>query len=82
MRVLRGLKGAFVQFVGTELKIVTNSDGYVEINGKRIFYLDTAITANVTDVPAAATVGSIGYTTHATGRTSQFYSDGTKWQTL
>ena len=82
MRVLRGLKGAFIQFVGAVLTVALNSDGWVEINGKRFFYLSTAITANVTDVPTGATVGSVGYTTHATGRSSQFVSDGTKWQTL
>jgi hypothetical protein len=49
-------------------------------NGKRFYQLETAITANttVTDAPA----GSFAITTHATGRSSIFVSDGSKWQFL
>lgn len=47
-------------------------------NGTRLYLLSVAITANstLTDAPA----GSIGVTSHGTGRGSTFYSDGTKWQ--
>lgn len=40
--------------------------------------LDTAITANTTVTTAPA--GSIGITSHATGRGKLFMSDGAKWQ--
>lgn len=40
----------------------------------------TAITANSTTTSLAA--GTLGKTTHATGRASLFVSDGTKWQYL
>jgi len=47
-------------------------------NGLYIVALDTAITANSTTTTAPA--GSIGITSHATGRGKLFMSDGTKWQ--
>jgi hypothetical protein len=47
-------------------------------NGLQIVPLDTAITANVTTTTAPD--GSIGFTSHATGRGKLFMSDGTKWQ--
>ena len=54
------------------------SGAYVEIGAVRFYGFSTAITANVTTTSAPA--GSIGRTTHATGRGKAFYSDGTKWQ--
>lgn len=47
-------------------------------NGQTISGLTTAITANstLTDEPD----GSIGVTSHATGKGKLFMSDGTKWQ--
>ena len=53
---------------------------YVNIAGKRIYFFTTAITANSTLTTAPA--GSIGLTTHATGRASIFVSDGSKFQFL
>jgi hypothetical protein len=47
-------------------------------NGVRVYPLTTAVTANVTTTTAPA--GSIGITSHATGRGTPFYSDGAKWQ--
>jgi hypothetical protein len=47
-------------------------------NGVRIYPLTVAVTANVTTTTAPA--GSIGVTSHATGRGTPFYSDGSKWQ--
>jgi hypothetical protein len=47
-------------------------------NGLYLVTLDTAITANSTTTSAPA--GSIGITSHATGRGKLFMSDGTKWQ--
>jgi hypothetical protein len=47
-------------------------------NGVRVYPLTTAVTANVTTTTAPA--GSLGITSHATGRGTPFYSDGTKWQ--
>lgn len=55
-----------------------NNDGTVDLLGKALVVLSTAITANVTTTTAVA--GSLGVTTHATGRDSLFHSDGTKWQ--
>lgn len=49
-------------------------------NGKQIYQLTTAITANTTTTTAPA--GSFAVTTHATGRNSIFVSDGSKWQFL
>jgi len=46
--------------------------------GAGLYFLDTAITANVTTTTAAA--GSIGVTTNATGLGDLFISDGAKWQ--
>ncbi len=48
------------------------------LNGLKIVGLTTAVTANVTTTSAPA--GSIGITSHATGRGKLFMSDGTKWQ--
>jgi hypothetical protein len=47
-------------------------------NGQTISGLTTAITANST--LTSEPVGSIGITSHATGRGKLFMSDGTKWQ--
>lgn len=57
----------------------------VKPNGKKHYYLTTAITANSTldDAVAAAPVaGDTAETSHATGLSSIFVSDGTKWQFL
>jgi hypothetical protein len=51
-----------------------------EIGGLVIYTFTTAITANVTTTTAPA--GSLGKTSHATGRASMFVSDGSKWQFL
>lgn len=61
---------------------VTNVAGGKKYNfgGFVIYTFTTAITANVTTTTAAA--GSLGKTTHATGRASLFVSDGSKWQFL
>lgn len=53
---------------------------YAEIGGWRFYSFTTAITANVTTTTAPA--GSLGKTTHATGRATVFVSDGSKWQFL
>jgi hypothetical protein len=47
-------------------------------NQQRFVCLTTAITANST--LTSAPIGSIGITSHATGRGKLFMSDGTKWQ--
>jgi len=47
-------------------------------NGQVLIAMDTAITANSTTTSAAA--GSLGITSHATGKGKLFMSDGTKWQ--
>lgn len=53
--------------------------GTYTMNGAvRVYGFTTAITENVTTTDAPA--GSVANTTHATGRTKSFYSDGTKWQ--
>jgi len=46
--------------------------------GAGLYFLDTAVTANVTTTTAPA--GSIGVTTNATGVGKMFISDGAKWQ--
>lgn len=47
-------------------------------NAQLLVTLDTAITANSTTT--SAPIGSIGITSHATGRGKLFMADGTKWQ--
>ena len=47
-------------------------------NNAWLVALATAITANTTATTAPA--GSLGFTTHATGNTKWFMSDGSKWQ--
>lgn len=68
--------------------IKTDAAGNVEGNGAtgayfligavRHYGYSSAITENVTTTTAPA--GSAANTTHATGRTKSFYSDGAKWQ--
>lgn len=60
---------------------ITNGK-YYRFNGKRVFVMDVAITANVTTVPAEAVAGSFAVTTHATGLSKIFVSDGVKWQNI
>ena len=79
-RVIRGINNALVRFIGAVLTVTLEAAGYIDINGKRIYVLSTAITANVTNTAAPA--GSFGVTTHATGQNSIFRSDGSKWQAL
>lgn len=55
---------------------------YYTFNGKRIFTMTTAIIANSTAVPNTAVVGSFGVTTHLTGLSKIFVSDGIKWQNI
>lgn len=61
-------------------KIFLNAySGYLTLrNGVQIHQFTTAITANTTVTTAPA--GSFGVTSHATGRGTLFYSDGSKWQ--
>ncbi len=46
--------------------------------GLVVYTFTTAITANVTTTTAPA--GSLGKTSHATGRMTIWVSDGSKWQ--
>lgn len=70
------------------LQIRTDAGGasyLLKPNGKKHYYLTTAITANTTldDAVASAPVaGDTAETSHATGLSSIFVSDGTKWQFL
>lgn len=53
---------------------------YIRYNTKRFFVMSTAIAVDgSTNVPAEATQGSIGVTSHATGKSYWFVSNGTKW---
>ena len=63
---------------GTPLGFVPSKGDIEFSNQQRLVALDTAITANVTTTDAP--IGSIGITSHATGRGKLFMSDGTKWQ--
>lgn len=54
-------------------------------NGKKIWFLTTAVTANSTADDAVAVgpaAGDYAMTSHATGLGSIFRSDGTVWQFL
>lgn len=63
---------------GTPLGFVPSKADIEFSNQQRLVALDTAITADVTTTDAPN--GSIGITSHATGRGKLFMSDGTKWQ--
>lgn len=53
---------------------------YIRYNNKRFFVLTTAINIDgSTNVPTAAVQGSIGVTSHNTGKSYIFISDGSKW---
>lgn len=60
------------------------SGTYTQVGAVRFYGYNTAITANSTSAVTAdgtiAPAGSRGATTHATGRSKAFYSDGTLWQ--
>ena len=64
------ITGASVTVTGSNA-IAANATG-------GIYLLAVAITANSTTTTAP--VGSLGTTSHATGNTKIFISDGTKWQ--
>jgi hypothetical protein len=63
---------------GTPLGFVPSKADLEFSNQQRLVALTTAITANSTTTDAPA--GSIGITSHATGRGKLFTSDGSKWQ--
>lgn len=48
-------------------------------NGKKHFYLTTAITSGSTAHSTGAATGDWAETTNATGRGKLFYSNGTNW---
>lgn len=53
---------------------------YIRYNNKRFFTMSTAIAINsTTAVPVEAVQGSIGVTTHNTGKSYWFVSDGVHW---
>lgn len=57
----------------------TASSGLIAGNANGgVYFLSTAIQANVTASTASA--GSLGLTSNATGRGKLFVSDGSKWQ--
>lgn len=63
----------------------SGADYFAFPNGKKVWCLTTAVTANVTldDAVAVGPVsGDYAVTSHATGIGSIFVSDGTKWQFL
>jgi hypothetical protein len=65
--------------VGLEAKKDTVGS-YLQFGAWKLYSLTTAITANSTVTTAAA--GSLAKTTHATGGSGTFVSDGSKWQNL
>lgn len=78
-RLRRGV--SLIALIGKIIRIrFSATDGYVEINGKRIYAFETALTDNVT--VTTAPVGSLAFTTHATGRMNVFVADGEVWQAL
>lgn len=78
--MIKGIFNGLVRFAGIILKVSVPGGGYISINGKRLYFLSTAITANSTATTAPA--GSFAVTTHATGQNSIFRSDGSVWQYL
>lgn len=51
-------------------------------NGKKHYYLTTAVTSGSTAVTAGSANGDTAETTNATGRGKIFYSNGTNWVLL
>lgn len=80
MKALRGIGSGLLRFVGTVLTLTLDTNGYIDVAGKRLYVLATAVVANTTTTTVPA--GSFAVTTHATGQSSIFVSDGSKWQYL
>lgn len=78
--MLKGIFNNLVRWAQNILVVTIAAGGYISINGKRLYVLNTAITANST--PTTAPAGSFAVTTHATGLNSIFRSDGSAWQHL
>ena len=72
--------GSTYQFSDGNLDAAKSLGGTILLSatGAGLYFLDTAITANVTTTTVSA--GSIGVTTNATGVGAMFISDGAKWQ--
>lgn len=72
--------------VALQMRSDGNDINYVLLpNGKKVYCLTTAITANVTADDAVAespAAGDYAVTSNATGLNSIFVSDGTSWQFL
>ena len=66
---------------GTPFSVKKDAVGsYLSLGAWKLYTLTTAITANSTVTTAAA--GSLAKTSHATGGSGTFVSDGSKWQNL
>lgn len=78
--IWKGIGNTFLKGHERILKISHDDAGWFELGPgeKRAYVLVSAITANVTTTTAPA--GSLGMTSNATGKSSIFVSDGTKWQ--
>jgi|TARA_R110002126_G_scaffold98686_1_gene229652 hypothetical protein len=72
--------GSTYQFSDGNLDAAKSLGGttLLSATGAGLYFLDTAVTANVTTTTVSA--GSIGVTTNATGVGAMFISDGAKWQ--
>lgn len=76
---IKGLGSGLIKFTQRVLKIRHDDAGYISLNGdKQIHCLETAITAGVTATTVAA--GHFAVTSHATGKSKIFVSDGSFWQ--
>jgi hypothetical protein len=77
--MIKGLYTAVVKFVGRVLTVKIAANGYLSINGKRLYVFSTAVTGNTT-LATGIPANSFAFTTHATGGDKIFRADGTKWQ--
>lgn len=77
---MKGIGSTLLRVVRRVIEANHDDTGWIESNGKRFVILTTAITANSTTTSLPA--GTIGFTTHATGKSQIFVSDGAHWQLL
>lgn len=80
--IWKGIGAAFIKGHNRDVLISHDNTGQIKLGygQKGLIVLDTAITANSTTTTSAA--GTLGMTTHATGKSQIFVSDGAHWQLL
>lgn len=76
--LFKGIGNTWVKVRDRIIEFSHDDAGYFKFGSVRVYFVSTAITANVTTTSAPA--GSVAFTSNSTGRGVIFQSDGTKWQ--